>query len=144
MPVGEIIEGALLLLRDRIAQTRTEITRPLPESEAVRVRAEHVRLEQVLVNLLQNALDATGTDGTIAIEITLEPDHLLLSVRDSGPGVPTEDESDLFQPFATTKAQGLGLGLVISRDIMRELDGELSYRSGGPGGCFFMTIPRAL
>lgn len=143
MPVGEIIEGALLLLRDRIAQTRTEITRPSPEREAIRVRAEHVRLEQVLVNLLQNALDATGTDGRIAIEITLEPDHLLLSVRDSGPGVPTEGESDLFQPFATTKAQGLGLGLVISRDIMRELDGELSYRSGGPGGCFFMTIPRA-
>jgi two-component system C4-dicarboxylate transport sensor histidine kinase DctB len=143
MPVGEIIDGALLLLRDRIAQTRTDITRPPPALEAVHVRAEHVRLEQVLVNLLQNALDATGTDGTIAITIAPDDERLCLSVRDSGPGVAPEGESDLFQPFATTKPQGLGLGLVISRDIMRELDGELSYGPGGPGACFSMTIPRA-
>lgn len=143
IPVGEIIEGALLLLRDRIAQTRTEVTRPSPELEALHVRAEHVRLEQVLVNLLQNALDATETDGVITIAIVPDDERLSLSVRDSGPGVAPDGESDLFQPFATTKPQGLGLGLVISRDIMRELDGELSYGSGGPGACFTMTIPRA-
>ena len=143
MPVGEVIEGALLLLRDRIVQARADIRRPGAELESILVRAEHVRLEQVLVNLLQNALDATSAEGVIDIAIEAQEERILLSVSDDGPGISKEREATLFQPFATSKPQGLGLGLVISRDIMRELDGDLSYRAGHQGARFTMTIPRA-
>lgn len=143
MPVGEIIEGALLLLRDRIAQSRTQIQRPAAELEAIVVKSEHVRLEQVLVNLLQNALDAAGEGGRIEIAIGVEEERIRLSVEDSGPGIAPDRESALFQPFATSKPEGLGLGLVISRDIMRELEGSLTFRPGARGACFTMTIPRA-
>lgn len=143
MPVGEVIEGALLLLRDRILQMQTVVERPPAELEDLLVEAEHVRLEQVLVNLLQNALDAGGPGGKIVIAIEAEAERLLLGVGDSGPGIPPEREASLFQPFATSKPEGLGLGLVISRDIMRELDGSLTYRRGDPGAWFTMAIPRA-
>lgn len=143
MPVGEVIDGALLLLRDRMA--RHDITCDLPSSEEaeISVVAEHVRLEQVLVNLLQNAIDAAGEAGHIAIAIRAEREVVHLSVRDDGPGITSEQADQLFQPFATTKEHGLGLGLVISLDIMRDLGGELAFTPTDVGACFTMTIPRA-
>jgi two-component system, NtrC family, C4-dicarboxylate transport sensor histidine kinase DctB len=101
-----------------------------------------VRLEQVLVNLLQNALDAVGDGGAIAIEAILGGDEIRLRVCDSGPGIGADKIGQLFQPFATTKPDGLGLGLVISRDIMRDLGGDLVFEPDAKRTCFTMIIPR--
>ncbi|MXP29565.1 sensor histidine kinase [Porphyrobacter algicida] len=143
IPLGAAVDGALLLLRDRIQSSAVQVSLPPAADLAVRVTAEPVRLEQVLVNLLQNALDATGDGGEIALVLELEETIALLSVCDNGPGISSDREGQLFQPFATTKADGLGIGLVISRDIMRDLGGELAYAPGSQGTCFTMTVPRA-
>ncbi|HSM53301.1 MAG TPA: ATP-binding protein [Erythrobacter sp.] len=143
MPLAQAIDGALLLLRDRIERLGVTLVPPDPELAQIKVRGEHVRLEQVLVNLLQNALDATPTGGRIAIEIAVESDRCLLTVADSGTGIDENLRETLFQPFATTKEEGLGLGLVISLDIMRSLGGDLRADSSSAGARFTMVIPRA-
>lgn len=143
MPLARVIDGALLLLRDRIERHGAGVVRPDPQLAQTMVRAEHVRLEQVLVNLLQNALDATAPGGAIAIEIALGADRCLLTVADNGAGIDPAVQATLFQPFTTTKEEGLGLGLVISLDIMRSLGGDLTAESCHDGARFTMVIPRA-
>ena len=140
--IGEIIDGALLLLRDRIHSHGRDIDLPEEDLRRVTVEAEHVRLEQVLVNLLQNALDATDFGGRIAIEIALLPDAVHLHVVDEGHGIPAASRDTLFHPFATSKDDGLGLGLVIARDIMRDLSGDLVFDANRQQTTFTMIIPR--
>lgn len=140
--IGEIVDSALLLLRDRIASMNVALDLPSAQDLDIAVVAEHVRLEQVLVNLLQNALDAVGDGGAIAIEAIRGGDDIRLRVCDSGPGIGADKIGQLFQPFATTKPDGLGLGLVISRDIMRDLGGDLVFEPDAKRTCFTMIIPR--
>ena len=132
----------LLLLRDRIHSHGRAIDLPGEDLRTVTVEAEHVRLEQVLVNLLQNALDATDFGGRIAIEIELLPDAVHLHVVDEGHGIPAASRDTLFHPFATSKDDGLGLGLVIARDIMRDLSGDLVFDANRQHTTFTMIIPR--
>ncbi|TNE63530.1 MAG: sensor histidine kinase [Alphaproteobacteria bacterium] len=143
VPLGEVIEGALLLLGDRIG--RLEIGVTLPDAAMMRtlVRGEHVGLEQVLVNLLQNAIDATGARGKIDISIVRQNGQCLLTVADNGPGMTPEQQESLFQPFVTSKENGLGLGLVISRNIMRGLGGDLKSGPSNSGAVFTMVVPLA-
>lgn len=143
MPLAQAIDGALLLLRDRIIRQSVVVSQPDPALAETVVRAEHVRLEQVLVNLLQNALDASPPGGAITISIEVAGDRCLLSVKDEGSGIDEATRASLFQPFATTKEEGLGLGLVISQDIMRSLGGDLRADEVAGGASFTMEIPRA-
>lgn len=143
MQVNQALDGALLLLRDRIDSLRIEIVMPDASETEIAVQAEHVRLEQVLVNLLQNAIDATGHGGRIVIDIETGEQSCSIRVSDNGPGIDEAQMEQLFQPFATTKPNGLGLGLVISRDIMRDLGGDLTCTSSAAGAQFTMRIARA-
>ena len=95
------------------------------------------------MNLLQNALDAAGEGARINIDIELETDLCRLTVSDNGPGIDGQMRKELFQPFATTKSEGLGLGLVISQEIMRGLGGDLLAEESdlGEGARFSMLIP---
>jgi two-component system C4-dicarboxylate transport sensor histidine kinase DctB len=141
VPLRQVVDGALLLLRERIAQLDIDLVLPPEHALDLIVRGEHVALEQVLVNLLQNAFDAAGSGGKVAIEISEDGRFRRLSVTDNGPGISREQRASLFQPFATTKTDGLGLGLVISQDIMRGLGGELSEEPTPQGARFIMAIP---
>ncbi|TIN59246.1 MAG: GHKL domain-containing protein, partial [Mesorhizobium sp.] len=101
--------------------------------------ASRIRLEQILVNLLQNALDAMKDqpDPRIEIELAERDDRVLISVRDNGPGLGPEAAGNLFMPFQTTKEKGLGLGLVISQEIAQELGGTLRLDPGNGIGASF-------
>lgn len=142
-PISEAINGALLLLRDRVQRLDASVHAPSSAASSVVVRAEPVRLEQVLVNLLQNGLDAAGRKGTIELSIEVEQRFCDLRVTDDGPGLDEGARDRLFQPFATTKQNGLGLGLVISRDIMRALGGDLTLEPSASGAAFVMRVPLA-
>ncbi len=141
VPLRQVVDGALLLLRDRVAQLDIHLVLPPEPVLDLIVRGEHVALEQVLVNLLQNAFDATGEGGKVFIDITESGQFRQLSVTDNGPGLTSDQRSNLFQPFATTKPDGLGLGLVISQDIMRGLGGDLVEEQVAKGTRFKMLIP---
>lgn len=109
-----------------------------------------MRLEQVFVNLIQNALDAmaTGVEPVAHLYITISPlsDTVEIRVQDNGPGLSKDDHTHLFMPFQTTKPEGLGLGLVISRDLLAEFGGELQAdqsASEAKGACFIVTLQRS-
>jgi two-component system C4-dicarboxylate transport sensor histidine kinase DctB len=116
---------------------------PPPTDADARVRARHVQLEQVLVNLLQNAVQACDEGGRIALEIAARGGTVRLSVSDDGPGVPGAVRDTLFQPFVTARPDGIGLGLAIARDIMRQLGGDLLHEDTQQGARFTMVMPAA-
>ena len=151
----EALEGAILLVGPRARRQGVTLQSP-PRSHNCRVQANRVRLEQVLVNLLQNGLEALeGTEnGRIVIALQDLGESVQLQVHDNGPGLSDEARARLFTPFHTTKPDGLGLGLVISRDIVAEFGGELrAARAGdaslssphapGSGALFILTLRKA-
>ncbi len=136
----QALENALALLEPRLRQAEAEIVRhcPLPEPWA---RCDANRLEQVLVNLIGNALDAMDGQPAPRIEFdcAASDGQARLSVRDHGPGLAEEALAHLFEPFFTTKAAGvgLGLGLTISAGIVRDFGGTLSGANHPGGGAVF-------
>jgi two-component system C4-dicarboxylate transport sensor histidine kinase DctB len=140
----EVIDGSLLLLRDQVRQKGLVLTLPDPDTAAAAtVRARHVQLEQVLVNLLQNAVQACSAGGRITLAIARQDNILRLTVSDDGSGVSADLVDSLFQPFVTSKAEGIGLGLAIARDIMRQLGGDLVHEATAQGASFTMVMPAA-
>ena len=125
------------MMEPQLKSRKVNITRSLP-SGPVMVMADRVRLDQVLINLLRNALDATKSieDPVISVILTVGQ-FATLTVRDNGPGI--EDLDSLFEPFYTTKApgDGVGLGLAISSGIVNDLGGRLYARNGRDGGAVF-------
>lgn len=145
VPLEAAIAGALLLMSARLRARSIKHVRT-GHSAAIQVIAERARLEQVLVNLLQNAADALDgvREPRIEIDVHGETDEVHVAISDNGPGLSAEALDALFTPFATSKPNGLGLGLVISRDIAVEFGGRLEYqRRPGPGATFVLALRRA-
>ena len=140
--LAEAIDGTLLLIGDR---ARGVVEDRVPAAiRDLRVRADRIRLEQILVNLVQNALDAVAgrDDRRVTIAAERDGDVIRVSVADNGGGVDASLTDTLFTPFASAKPDGLGLGLAIARDIAREFDGELALApgDGGGGAMFVLTL----
>jgi signal transduction histidine kinase len=91
-------------------------------------------VRRVLVNLLQNAFDATPPEGRVVVGTRRLVHRVKLWVRDGGPGISEEARSQLFQPFFSTKERGTGLGLYLSREIIMAHDGRVDLRSTKPQG----------
>jgi two-component system C4-dicarboxylate transport sensor histidine kinase DctB len=142
----ECVSSALSMMEPQFKQGAVEIIRSLPP-EPVVVDGDRVRLEQVLVNLLRNAFDASKNSDEPQIEILVTGGvaggtQASVTVRDNGTGI--EDLDTLFEPFYTTKApgDGVGLGLAISSGIVTELGGRLMARNRpGGGAAFEMVLP---
>ena len=98
------------------------------------VRADRNMLRRVLVNLVQNAVDATPHGGDVVIGTRRLVHKVKLWVRDKGPGISDEIAHQLFQPFFSTKERGTGLGLYLSREIVMAHDGQVALRSVKPQG----------
>lgn len=138
--LGSIVDGALLLLGAK-ASSQIEIAVSRTDREHVLV-GDRVRLEQVLINLLRNALDAVGKrPGAIQLTASAQGDRMIIRIVDRGPGIDPAIRERLFTPFETAKSGGLGLGLAIARDIAREFDGDLWLDPvEGPGAAFIVSL----
>ncbi|WP_291151771.1 ATP-binding protein, partial [Ensifer sp. SSB1] len=144
-PMREVIEGALMLLRSRFAGRMDAIVIDLPEN-GLSVYGSRIRLEQVLINLLQNALEALGTRGDAEIRVHCADGPsgtVSLVVADNGPGIPQHIREDLFTPFNTSKDEGLGLGLAISKEIVADYGGEIAVETSDKGTVFTVRLKRA-
>lgn len=144
--IEDAVDGAIALLAGRIRDSGVVIER-VREAESPIVTASRIRLEQILVNLLQNALDAVKgrADARIRISVASDAEGVRLRVADNGPGIASDVAETLFMPFVTTKETGLGLGLVISSEIARELGGALTLeRQDGEGATFMLELKRAV
>jgi two-component system C4-dicarboxylate transport sensor histidine kinase DctB len=112
---------------------------------ATRLVGDRTRLEQVVINLVQNAIEAVeeGRDGRVTLTATLVGKAIELSVADNGPGLYPAIAAILFTPFASAKPEGLGLGLAIARDIAREFGGDIAHRPSPQGATFVATLALA-
>lgn len=137
----EVVGQAVELVRARARQQDVELRAELP-AEPVETEIDAGQLCTVLVNLCINALDAMPRGGKLTLCLQRSEDSLVLSVSDTGIGIAPAMADRLFTPFVSTKATGSGLGLSISRRIMREHGGELvgSNRPEG-GACFTISLP---
>lgn len=135
--VGAVIDGTLLLIGDRKRALR--IACP-PRVRKLKVEGDRVRLEQILVNLLTNAFEATENrpDGAVSLGVEASGKAIAFTVGDNGGGVDPEIADRLFTPFASTKPRGLGLGLAIARDLAREFGGDLVLTSSSDTGSSFV------
>ncbi len=140
-----VIDGALLLLRSRFSG-RLDMLRVADIPADIHVLGNRVRLEQVLINLFQNALEAIAGRADGRIDVCLGESNegeAAIVVTDNGPGIPPEILKGLFTPFNTSKEGGLGLGLVISKDIVGDYGGRIAVDSGPNGTTFTVTLKRA-
>ncbi|MFJ7811554.1 MULTISPECIES: ATP-binding protein [Pseudomonas] len=146
LDLATVVDQALHLLEARIRSEEVEVALYL--ARPAWVRGDAIRLEQVLINLLRNALDAMADKRYKRLEIRIEPDGELwrLSVLDSGGGIAEADLAKVFDPFFTTKpvGEGLGLGLAISYGIVHEAGGQLQAENLPGGARLSLTLPRDL
>jgi signal transduction histidine kinase len=144
LDVNELIREMIVLLRSEANRyslsIRTELAEDLP-----RVMADRVQLQQVFMNLMLNGIDAMkGTTGGRELTIRSESDEgqLLVSVSDTGVGLPPEREEQIFRAFFTTKDNGTGMGLPITRSIIESHGGRLWVtNTAGQGATFQFTLP---
>jgi signal transduction histidine kinase len=144
--VNEVIEEMVVMLQTEAkghsVALRTDLFEGLPK-----VMADRVQLQQVLMNLMLNGIEAMqGTAGELSIKSQLADDgQLLISVVDTGVGLPAENADRIFDAFFTTKSQGTGLGLAITRSIVRSHGGRIwATSNSGHGATFKFTLPSRL
>jgi len=143
--IEQIIEGALKMIADLLELKEVKLEfyyqKRLPE---VQVDADKIR--QVILNIIQNSCEAVAKGGKIDIDVTRisikEESKIEIKISDNGLGIPEKDIKDIFEPFYTTKAQGIGLGLAIALKIIEQHDGSIKVISQkGVGTSFEILIP---
>jgi PAS domain S-box-containing protein len=142
--VNDILDDMIVLLRNEARQYSVSICSKL-SADLPHVMADRVQLQQVLMNLMANSIDAMkGVDGTRELTLVSQragSGQVLVSVSDKGVGLPT-DVGQIFNAFFTTKPHGTGLGLAISRSIIESHGGRLwASSNSGPGATFYFTLP---
>ncbi|MDK4712798.1 sensor histidine kinase [Rhizobium sp. CNPSo 4039] len=139
-----VIEGAVILLRSRFAGRLDALKIELPPT-GLGVVGTRIRLEQVLINLFQNALEALEGRDRAKVEVSVHEtsDEVEIVVSDNGPGIPAAILESLFTPFNTSKEKGLGLGLVISKDIVVDYGGRIDVESNDSGTRFTVHLRKA-
>jgi two-component system NtrC family sensor kinase len=140
--LNQTVEETILLLEKEARSLRIDIRRDY-QTDLPPVVTDASQLQQVFLNLLNNGVDAVGHDGAITVTTAREGGRIKVCFADSGPGIAPDHLEKIFDPFFTTKAKGkgTGLGLAVSRDIIRRLQGDL--RAGNRlegGGLFTVTL----
>jgi signal transduction histidine kinase len=143
--VSEVIREMIVILRSEAMRysisVRTDLAEDLPQ-----VLGDRVQLQQVLMNLIMNSIDAMkdvhGTRELVIKSQRSENEHLLVSVSDTGVGLPPQQADQIFNAFFTTKPDGTGMGLRISRSIVESHGGRLWAADNSPrGASFYLTLP---
>jgi two-component system, NtrC family, sensor kinase len=141
---ARVLEDCLVLVGHLLARTRIELRRELHATRAVAINRQE--LQQVLVNLLVNAIHAMEGNGGGTLQLATHDagaDAVEITIADSGPGLPPELLAQLFQPFVTRKREGTGLGLWISRGIVERYGGDITAANRPGGGALFTVRLKA-
>ncbi len=141
----QIIDGSIKMIADSLELKKMKLEKEYaPDLPQVRVDADKVR--QVILNILRNSLEAGEVGGRIWVRVSLvessSGSRLMVEISDNGKGVPQKDWENVFEPFYTTKASGIGLGLAIARKIIEQHHGTIRVKSReGQGSCFEILFP---
>jgi two-component system NtrC family sensor kinase len=141
---NDVVEEALSFMEREAAFREVQITRQLDPALPM-IRSDRAQLQQVILNLLNNALDAVANGGRIVVSTRAYGEVVEVQIDDDGMGIPKELRDRIFDPFFTTKdpGKGSGLGLSICHTIMQQLNGSITFDSEpGRGTTFFVRLPR--
>jgi C4-dicarboxylate-specific signal transduction histidine kinase len=146
LDINEAIRDVIALTQTEVQQNRVKLQARLADDLAL-VPADRVQLQQVIMNLLVNAVEAMSSVGDGSRELTIasgedDPNAVFVEVQDTGPGIDPAELDRLFQSFYTTKPDGIGMGLAISRSIIEAHGGRLKAAPNQPHGAVFrFTLP---
>jgi len=147
LDVNEVIQEMIVLLRSEASRYSISIQADLADN-LPKVRADRVQLQQVLMNLMLNGIDAmkeSGRGHELIIKSEAADGQLVTSVQDTGVGIPPQEADQIFNAFFTTKPHGTGMGLPISRSIIESHGGRLwATANSGPGATFHLTLPTSI
>lgn len=147
--IAVVVEESLSMLRPQIAQNEITIFNNIPENTDYIVRADPLRLKQVIINLLSNAIKYNTAKGKVYIEVS-QPvdDRIRVSVKDTGPGIPLDMLDKLFEPFERLEntnnelVEGAGIGLALTKNMIELMEGKIGVKSVPSEGCtFFFELP---
>jgi PAS domain S-box-containing protein len=142
--INQIIQEVAVLLRNELARNHVSLSMDLG-SDLPRVSGDGVLLQQVLINLIMNGIEAMSSImrglRELAIKSSRDHDEVSIQVKDSGSGFDSQQAEHIFEPFFTTKPEGIGMGLSISRSIVESHGGRLWAESGPTGAFFQFTLP---
>ncbi|MDX2495370.1 MAG: ATP-binding protein [Desulfuromusa sp.] len=139
--VEDILQDSLFLIRKQCQRQNVKLIEQVDDN-LPEIMMDADRLKQVLLNLLNNALDAMPDSGELKIVVEADDDEILIRVVDTGTGIPPEQLPLIFEPFFTSKGQGTGLGLAISYNIISDRGGEIQIESKlGVGTTVLVSLP---
>ncbi|MEE4273695.1 MAG: HAMP domain-containing sensor histidine kinase [Thermoanaerobaculales bacterium] len=139
--VGDVIDEITGLMQAQARQNYLTL-KVVATAGQISVRAHRDWIKQAIINLVVNALDATPKGGTVAIEAAGDDDWAVITVSDTGPGIPRHIAERLFERAATTKPRGVGIGLAMARAAVEAAGGRLELiRSDESGACFEIRLP---
>ena len=158
---GKVTYDEELVALPSVMETVTAMVQPQMTAKGITLRAppcpdavvavgDRLKIEQIVLNLLSNAIKFTPSGGTVTVSCGNGEDSVSLSVTDTGPGIPSERLEDIFEPFVqlgrslSSGHEGAGLGLAISRDLARAMNGDVTVQSAsGKGATFTLRLPKA-
>ena len=139
--INDLIQETLSLVREELDLANINLDLNL-SPEIPETGFDQSQIKQVLINLIKNAWEATPGGGTISISSSLEKDHIQVSVQDTGTGISSDKQKEIFNPFFTTKDKGTGLGLAVTYRIIQDHHGEIRMESKlGKGTKFSFCLP---
>jgi len=139
----KIVHRCLVIIEPEIGAKTVDVVNNLPESE-VMIRGDDKRIQQAVLNVLLNAIQANATGGRIEISLDESREYAVLVIKDTGEGIEAKNLKDVTRPFFTTKERGSGLGMSIVQTILAEHNGSLAIRSNPDTGTeVSLSIPLA-
>jgi signal transduction histidine kinase len=133
-----MLETVVGVLREEALQRRIEWVRHYDDN-VPSVDLDPVQIEQVLLNVVQNALESIGDRGTVTLTVAVQAGQVVLVVQDDGPGIAPSSRDQLFTSFHTTKENGQGIGLTLAREILVAHNFEFSLDNAAGGGAEFIV-----
>jgi signal transduction histidine kinase len=140
-PLQPLLERTLALVKPHAVERNVDLQLKNAGLDCeASVDGDH--LQQALMNLLLNAIDASGKNGAVALSVNHAADQVEINVEDSGPGLTTEQQERLFEAFYTTKPNGTGLGLAVTKTLLEKMGASIEVRKGtSVGACFRISLP---
>jgi signal transduction histidine kinase len=139
-----LLERARRVIQDEAQRRNVEVAVADSTPGRLQANVDALAIEQVLINLLLNAIDASPGGTSVTVEAATEPQGIRIEVHDKGPGIPEAAREHIFDPYFTTKENGTGLGLAVSREIVCQHGGSLEFESNGSGTTFVLRLPAPL
>jgi signal transduction histidine kinase len=136
-----LLDRAVRVVDDQSRQKHVRLDLSNAETAPLQADVDALAIEQVLINLFLNAIDASPVGGVVSVNVTAESGRVRIEVSDQGPPIPEGVRDHLFDPYFTTKESGTGLGLAVSREIVCHHGGTIDFESGGSGTTFTLNLP---